>query len=104
MEKLGLVLILGLGLLVEFGSTMPRKRDASDSSSEEEPKAVKLFKIHDRNGDGKITLEEFLFFLEEGDGMGRDRLEQFVNEIDTDKNGSVSLEEFFKAYEGEEDD
>jgi len=88
-----LYLILSLGCLVFATCTMAR-RLVRDVSSSEEAENKELFALHDKNGDGKITLEELVSFIEEGDGMTPEKLEVFFRQFDTNGDGSLSEEEF----------
>ncbi|BHF67470.1 hypothetical protein SprV_0301049600 [Sparganum proliferum] len=60
------------------------------------PDAVrKLFKHMDKDGSGKISVEEFKHALEEeiGETLREDDVRQFMARLDTNDDGELSIEE-----------
>ena len=84
-DKLGVTagfqaVIMGLGITV----------DTSDSALE------KLFADIDANGDGKLTDKEMVNAIAKvfGDAVSAENIAKMMNEADTDKNGTLDLDEF----------
>jgi len=69
-------------------------------------KVQELFKQHDKNGDGKITRQEFTSLFKTIDASNWDtrKIDILFNTADNDKSGSISVEEFlawvFKKPQG----
>lgn len=64
----------------------------------------KIHATHDRDGDGRMTVSEFLVamknmeILQETVGSRADAVAAFFNEVDEDRSGSMSAPEFITAY------
>ena len=64
----------------------------------------KIHATHDRDGDGRLTVSEFLValknmeILKETTGGRADAVAAFFNEVDEDQSGSMSAPEFITAY------
>ncbi|KAJ1550520.1 calmodulin-like 3 [Nowakowskiella sp. JEL0078] len=70
-------------------------------TTEQESLATETFESFDRNKDNSISIDELLRMLRRlGQRPSNDKLEEIMAEFDSDKNGSVSLKEFFKIVEG----
>mmetsp|Transcript_6533 Transcript_6533/g.15987 ORF Transcript_6533/g.15987 Transcript_6533/m.15987 type:complete len:514 (+) Transcript_6533:81-1622(+) len=55
------------------------------------------FRVFDKNGDGKITKDEISAVLSSGsieDAMGKEAVENMMNEVDTNGDGEIDFEEF----------
>ncbi|WP_426119187.1 EF-hand domain-containing protein [Pseudomonas sp. DSP3-2-2] len=59
------------------------------------------FKRLDKNGDGKLTVEEFTTAI--ADFLTPEDLKQLLAEVDPDKNDEISWEEFLADYENDLD-
>jgi len=64
-------------------------------SPEELQEIRETFEFNDRNGDGRISFEEFVALLADLNGdMSREECQLGFDAIDTDYSGSVSFDEF----------
>ena len=58
----------------------------------------KYFHLHDANGDGQISAEEFKLFLDEmGSRMTDQEAREGIAEVDLDKDGYINFKEFVIA-------
>jgi len=72
-----------------FYSISPKEKEAR----KEEVK--KMFREADKNGDGKLSKDEWLEVLKKsGVTVSNDKVEQFFTTLDRDLDGRLSLEEF----------
>lgn len=59
-----------------------------------------IFKKYDKDGDGNIIHKELSVMLKElGRETTQEELQDMINEMDIDGNGSIQLEEFMKVME-----
>jgi len=79
---------------------------AGMATNKNNDKVQELFKQHDKNGDGKITRQEFTSLFKAIDASNWDtrKIDILFNTADNDKSGSISVEEFlawvFKKPQG----
>ncbi|CAF1084485.1 unnamed protein product [Brachionus calyciflorus] len=78
-----------------------RKFFSNKSKSDESLNAISVFKKLDRNGDGKITEEDFFIAINTlGFGTAGENIARAIfKEIDTNKNGKLDLSEALAALE-----
>lgn len=77
----------------EFMAAIIRCKDMSETGREE--KAQQLFKLFDKDGSGEIQISELIDGLKGlKHGMSTDDMVQLAHDIDVDKDGLISLEEF----------
>jgi hypothetical protein len=95
-----IVLVLVIATAVGVGSlyaadTPPQKSEGK------RPSAEQMFKrlTGDESGKTELTLEKYVNNPRNKDDAAKDRAKQGFARMDTDKNGTVSLEEFKKYYE-----
>ncbi len=88
------MLILAVALFVVVGPAGAAD-EKKDGKKRERPSAEQIFKKLDADSDGKITADE-LAKSRRFDG-DTDKAAAAIKRMDTDKNGSVSLEEFTAA-------
>lgn len=75
----------------EFLIMMAHRSNASDPEAE----VREAFKVFDKDGDGKITIEELKIALHNlGDDMTDEEVHDMVKEIDANGDGHVNYEEF----------
>lgn len=73
--------------LQDFPSTTPRKEiDAADRRD-------RVFRLLDKNGDGRISMEELTEVMEELGATGEDAREMMMS-LDSNSDGSLSSDEF----------
>ncbi|KAK0396115.1 hypothetical protein QR680_001570 [Steinernema hermaphroditum] len=66
-------------------------------SAEQLEEFKEAFELFDRDGDGRITADELGTVMESlGQNPSRQELQDMVNEIDEDGNGTIELEEFVR--------
>lgn len=59
-----------------------------------------IFNMYDRNGDGKIANSEISSFFESiGDGKDKKEIKKVLDEIDTDKCGFITFDDFLEYYD-----
>ncbi len=107
----------------EFTTDM-EKRFGSDASASGRPDAAEIFKQADGDSDGAIDVSEFKEAMKSmrqqsaatqggqppaggpppGGGSGAAKAEEVFDEMDTDKDGKVSLEELLAALEKKQED
>lgn len=57
-----------------------------------------MFREMDKNGDGRITKEELeLALIQLGERPSSSKIEAIINQIDTDGNGCIEIDEFLQA-------
>jgi len=79
-------------------------RDYIKPGTEELGRLREDFNFNDANKDGKLTINEFVRFMDALDGeMSSEELRIGFEEIDVDADGSISFEEF-AAWWGDEDE
>lgn len=68
-------------------------------SKSEKEHLSKIFKALDKNGDGKLSLEEILDGYDQyfGKGMAKEEIEKMFNSVDLDKSGYIDYSEFVIA-------
>lgn len=76
------------------------KKDRSKAELKAEIK--KKFAKYDKDGSGKLTLDELRNMVGELEFAGD--LQKYLEKVDTDKDGKVSLEEFLKFMSRSEED
>ena len=58
------------------------------------------FELLDKNADGEITVDELTKFFENmGDKLNKGEIQDMINEVDTEGNGSITFEGFKKLME-----
>ena len=58
------------------------------------------FELFDKNADGEITVDELTKFFENmGDKLNKGEIQDMINEVDTEGNGSITFEGFKKLME-----
>jgi len=92
MSKLSLVLIIGLVVLVDFGTAVIWKRSAEVVTDEQ---LLEEIREHDTDGDGELNLDELMTTLPPGSRahLTRTKVARIFSWLDTDRNGSLSLSE-----------
>ncbi|CAH9082790.1 unnamed protein product [Cuscuta europaea] len=64
----------------------------------------RVFEKFDANGDGKISAEELSGVMKDlGSSISSEELKQMMDEIDTDKDGFINLQEFADFCKGDGD-
>ena len=79
-----------------FTFTQDHKKNLS---AQEQTELTKAFKNYDKNGDGKLSMQEVKEgYLEHyGKVMSDEEVEQMFNQVDTDKSGFIDYSEFVVA-------
>lgn len=83
------VLSMVLLAVISFGVT--GFVNAADEKPKKKPDAAARFKKMDKDGDGKLSLEEFIGKRE---GEKKEAAEKVFNRKDKDSDGSLTVEEF----------
>ncbi|KAL5539712.1 hypothetical protein UlMin_043749 [Ulmus minor] len=65
-----------------------------DEEQKTKEESERIFKRFDTNGDGKITATELGDALKTLGSVTQEEVQRMMNEIDTDHNNFISLEEF----------
>jgi Ca2+-binding EF-hand superfamily protein len=84
--------LLALAVGMAVGSNVALAKKEKKDGEKKPAKAEELFKKLDKNGDGKLSKEEF-----SAHGKDPKKAEAHFDKIDTDRNGSISPDEF-KAF------
>lgn len=70
---------------------------------EQESVCKAAFRVFDLDGDGKITIDEMHQVLEMNfvqEAFSREMIEEIINEVDTNNDGSIDFDEFLKMMKG----
>jgi calmodulin len=64
--------------------------------NDDEAQLIELFRLFDRNGDGKIVADELRTVMSsvQGERVSEDEVQDMLTEADTDKNSNIDLQEF----------
>ena len=90
-------IVIGAVFFAAIASTYSTKRKVLKGTHTLEKE---LFDLHDKNGDKEISLDELASFIQEGDGMTREKLQELINIFDINQNGTLSFEEFLPFVAG----
>jgi len=102
--KLGIVLMLGLGLVVlaDLAAAHPVKRSGNtppESSGHNQEDVRRAFDFEDKNGDEQLTLEEFTTLLARSNTLTTKQVTTFFGWLDEDRNGKLSFDEYWVLSE-----
>jgi hypothetical protein len=83
-------MVAAVGLAVGLNATQAKDKDGK--SDKKAPKAEEVFKKLDKNGDGKLTKDEFLANFKDPE-----KAKPLFDKVDTNRDGWISVDEF-KAW------
>lgn len=86
--------------------TLPKDHDDDESYTAYAKRDLKRFKLADKDNDGNLVFDEFIAFLhpEEFPHMNELVVEETLEDMDEDKDGKISMEEFLGDVDEDDED